>query len=283
MMPTFRPVAVLATLSWVAVSAIAAPAVAEEFQCQRDDLVRRIELRFADDADRLPCAVIYWRDTEAPGQSERLWHADHELDFCRNKAREMVQRLESAGWACGGPSIGSAATTVAPERSSPGLEHSDEPAASRSSEAAAPTARPDQAALRAALARDIRRLEELTAGSPGEFATDTATLGDLNGDALEDAAVLLTHRTEGAEPTYYLLAYVFNGATFQPVARINLEAYYRNFTEVGIEDVAGGAVDILLQVPRADDPQCCPSGRRQATFGLRDGQLVLLKESEPGA
>jgi hypothetical protein len=162
-------------------------------------------------------------------------------------------------------------------------EHPDDPVASRGSESAGPTARPDQATLRAALARDIQRLEELTAGSPGEFATDTATLGDLNGDGLEDAAVLLTHRTEDAEPTYYLLAYVFNGATFQPVARINLEAYYRNFTDVGIEDVAGGAVDILLQVPRADDPQCCPSGRRQATFGLRDGQLVLLKESEPGA
>jgi hypothetical protein len=283
MMPRFRPVAVLAALSWVAVSVIAAQAVAEEFQCQRGDLVRRIELRFADDADRLPCAVIYWRDTEAPGRPQNLWHADHELEFCRSKAREMVERLESAGWGCEGAPIGSAAATGAPERSSPDPERPDDPAASRGSESASPTARPDQATLRAALARDIQRLQELTAGSPGEFATDTATLGDLNGDGLEDAAVLLTHRAEGAEPTYYLLAYVFNGATFQPVARINLEAYYRNFTEVGIQDVAGGSVDILLHVPRADDPQCCPSGRRQATFGLRDGQLVLLKESEPGA
>jgi hypothetical protein len=280
MMPTFRPVAVLATLSWIAAAVVAAQA--EEFQCQRGDLVRRVELRFADDADRLPCAVIYWRDTEAPGRPQNPWHADHDLDFCRNKAREMVERLESAGWACRGASIGAAAATGAPERSSPDPDP-DDPAASRGSEAAGPGGQPDQATLHAALARDIRRLEELTAGSSGEFATDTATLGDLNGDGLEDAAVLLTHRTEGAEPTYYLLAYVFNGATFQPIARINLEAYYRNFTEVGIQDVAGGAVDILLRVPRADDPQCCPSGRRQATFGLRDGQLVLLKESEPGA
>ena len=76
---------------------------------------------------------------------------------------------------------------------------------------------------------------------------------------------------------------LFDGETFQPVARINLEAFYQNFTEVGIRDVAGGAVDLLLRVPRAGDPQCCPSGRRQATFGLRDRQLVLLKESELGA
>jgi hypothetical protein len=280
MMPRFRSVAVLATLSWVAVSVAAAQALAEEFQCQRGDLVRRIELRFTEDADRLPCDVVYWRDTETPGRPQRLWHADHQLDFCRTKAREMVEGLESAGWRCGGAPSGASAAAAAPEGPSPAPERPDVPAASDGSESASPTARPDQATLRAALARDIQRLEELTAGSAGEFATDTATLGDLNGDGLEDAAVLLTHRAEGADPTYYLLAYVFNGATFLPAARINLEAFYRNFTEVGIEEVAGGAVDILLRVPRADDPQCC---RRQATFGLRDGQLVLLKESEPGA
>jgi hypothetical protein len=100
---------------------------------------------------------------------------------------------------------------------------------------------------------------------------------------MEDAAVLLTHRADGAEPSHYLLAYLFDGETFQPVARINLEAFYQNFTEVGIKAVADGAVEILLRVPRADDPACCPSGRRQATFGLQDRAFVLLRESEPGA
>jgi hypothetical protein len=146
-----------------------------------------------------------------------------------------------------------------------------------------PTGEPDQATLRAALARDIRRLEELTTGSSGSFAPDAATLGDLNGDGVKDAAVLLTHRVDGAAPAHYLLAYLFTGETFQPVARINLDAYYKNFTDIGIRNVAGGAVEIVMQVLRADDPRCCPSGRRQATFGLRDGELVLLKESDPGA
>lgn len=282
-MPTFRPVPVLATLSFLAVSVIAAGAVAEEFQCQRGELVRRIEVRFADDADRLPCEVIYWRDSEAPGQPQSLWNAEHQLDYCQDRAREMVEQLENAGWACAATPIGSAAAAVSPGRSSPEPGNADNATASRGAAPASPTARPDQATLRAALARDIRRLEQLTAGSSGDFATDTAALGDLNGDGLEDAAVLLTHRADGAEPTHYLLAYLFDGETFQPVARINLEAYYKNFTEVGIREVAGGAVEILLQVPRADDPQCCPSGRRQATFGLRDRQLVLLKESDPGA
>jgi hypothetical protein len=278
-MPTFRPFPVLVALSAVTVAIGAAEGVAEEFQCRRGDLVRRIEVQFANRADRLPCEVIYWKDDEAPGRPEQLWNAEHEIAFCTEKAREMVARLESAGWACAPRSGGAegptrTATTPSSERPSP------QP---RDSAPAHATGRPDRATLRAALARDIRRLDQLTAHSSGGFATDTATLGDLNGDGIEDAAVLLTHRGDGVAPSHYLVAYLFDGETFQPVARINLGAFYQNVTEVGIEDVEGGAVDLLLRMARAGDPQCCPSGRRQATFGLRDRQLVLLRESEPGA
>jgi hypothetical protein len=273
-MPTFHPVPILATLTAVAVAIIAAEAVADEFQCRRDDLVRRIEVQFAADADRLPFQVIYWKDTEDPGRSQRLWNAEREIGFCIEKAREMVTRLESDGWACEtsngaeGPTRG--ATAPFSEQPSP------DPGGPLPARV---TGRPDQATLRAALARDLRRLDELTPGPSGGFAADMATLGDLNGDGTEDAAVLLTHRGQGVAPTHYLMAYLFDGQTFQPVARINLEAFYQNFTEVGIRQVEGGAVELLLHMPRADDP----SARRQATFALRDRQLVLLKESRPGA
>lgn len=280
-MLSFRSAPVLTTLSFVAVSLVAARVTAEEFQCHRGDLVRRIEVQFADDGDRLPCEVIYWRDDEAPGQPQALWNAEHQLEYCTDKAREMADRLEDAGWACEAIRIGAAA--AAPERSSPQRSSPEGPSSSRAAPPPDPTARPDQATLRAALARDIRRLEELTEDSSGSFATQATALGDLNGDGVADAAVLLTHHADGAAPAHYLLAYLFTGDTFQPVARINLGAYYKNFTEVGIRNVAGGAVEIVMQVLRADDPRCCPSGRREATFGLRDRELVLLKESEPGA
>lgn len=290
-MLTFRPVAVLATLSLVAVSLMTADVVGEEFQCRRGDLIRRIEVRFADSADRLPCHVMYWKDTEAPGRSQELWNAQSEVGFCREKAREMVERLESAGWACDGTPGGSrgaaqtAAAPAPPERPPSAPEEPRQAAPAQVAEPASTstTGRSDQATLRAALARDMRRLDELIADSSGGFETETATLGDLNGDGLEDAAVLLTHRAEGVKPTHYLLAYLFDGQTFRPVARMHLEAFYKNFADVGIQDVAGGAVEILLHFPRDDDPQCCPSGRRQATFALRDREFVLLKESEPGA
>jgi hypothetical protein len=277
MMFWFRAAPVLATCGCLALALLATRALAEEFHCQRGDLVRRIEVQFADDADRLPCEVVYWRDDEAPGQPEALWNAEHELGYCRDKAREMADRLEDAGWSCDGTPVGAA---VAAEPSAPPRSDPDNAPSSREAAPAASTGRPDQATLRAALARDLRRLEELTGDASASFATQAATLGDLNGDGLADAAVLLTH---GAAPEHYLLAYLFAGGTFQPVARISLDAYYKNFTEVAISEVGGGAVQIVMQVLRADDPRCCPSGRRQATFGLRDGALVLLEESESGA
>lgn len=282
MMSTIRSVVLVATLGAGTVFAMTVEARGEEFQCQRGDQVRRVELRLADDADQLPCEVVYWLDTEAPGQPQSLWNAQNQLDYCRDKARQMVERLESAGWACdaGGDDALAPPTAAGPESPRPAPAESVPP---QPAEPAATRGQPDLATLRAALDRDVRRLEELTAGSSGGFATDGATLGDLNGDGLEDAAVLLTHSTEGEEPTHYLLAYLFVGETFRPIARVNIEAFYHNFADVKIEDVTEGAVQILLHVPRADDPPCCPSGRRQATFGLQDREFVLLKEIDRGA
>jgi hypothetical protein len=277
-----HPAPILATLGFVAITTIAATAAGQEFQCRRDELIRRIELQFANDADRLPCEVVYWKDSEAPGQSQRPWRADHQLDFCTEKAREMVELLEAEGWAC--DEVAPSAEAAAPAR--PAAPRLSEPSSltppSRDAGATPGTGQPDDATLQAALARDIRRLEELTNGS-GKFAPETATLGDLDKDGLEDAAVLLTHRSASGERTHYLMAYLFDGQTFQPVARLKIEGFYQNFSDVGLQAVEDGAVELLLLIPRADDPQCCPSGRRRATFGLQGGQFVLLNESDSGA
>ena len=285
-MPSRRPAPVLAALSSIAVWILPPQAQSEEYHCRRGDLVRRIEVRFADDADRLPCQVVYWRDTERPGQPRIPWNAENQLEFCTQKARELVERLQRAGWACNREAPLSAdaaeldAGTAAQEPSrEPAVP--DATAPRREPENGAP--QPDRAILQAALARDIRRLDQLTGASSWRFEPDMATLGDLDGDGVEDGAVLLSHRDENGGTSHHLLAYLFDGTTFRPVARINVEAYYQNFTDVAIESIADGGIELLLHTPRAGDPACCPSGRRRATFELRDGQLVLAAESESGA
>jgi hypothetical protein len=286
-MSSSRLALVLATLSLVAVSGLAVRAQSEEYHCRRGDLVRRIEVQFADDADRLPCQVVYWTDTESPERPRVPWNAEHEVEFCTGKAREMAHRLRSAGWTCDGdsPLAEDAAELEAPQasvRSSPEPVAAAAPLPSPRPDAANGRSNPDRATLQAALARDLRRLDEL-GGASGGFAANMATLGDLDGDGVEDGAALLSHRDENGGSSYHLLAYLFDGSTFWPVARVNLEAYYQNLAVVAIQDIAEGGIELLLQTPRAGDPACCPSGRRRATFELRDGQLVLAAESDSGA
>jgi hypothetical protein len=287
-MPSRRPALVLATLSLLAVSMLAERAWGEEYQCRRGDLVRRIEVRFADDADRLPCQVLYWRDSERPGQPRVPWKADHELEFCINKAREVADHLRSAGWTCDDDTALSEDAAQL-DTGAPAERSSREPAAPEATaitprdDAANGSSKPDQATLQAALARDIRRLDQLSGTSPGGFEPQMATLGDLNGDGVADGAALLNHRDGDGGASHHLLVYLFDGNTFQPVARLNLEAYYQNFTNVAIAAIADGGIELQLNTPRAGDPACCPTGRRRATFELRDGKLVLVAESDSGA
>jgi hypothetical protein len=283
--PSRRPAPILAAVGLLATAGVAAPAQSEEYHCRRDDVVRRIEVQYADAADRLPCQVVYWRDTERPGEKQIPWNAQNQLEFCTRKAGEMVERLQSTGWTCdreSPPAEDAAALDVA----GPPEESPREPAAA---EATQPDrdldngpAQPGNALLQDALSRDIRRLEELT-GASWQFEPDTVMLGDLDGDGVEDGAVLLSHRDERGGVSHHLLAYLFDGTTFQPIARVSLEAYYQNFKDVVVEDIGDRGIDLVLQTRRAGDPECCPSGRRRATFELRDGQLVLAAESDSGA
>ena len=282
--PRRLPVLVLA-LSALASPILAASVQGEEYHCRRGDLVRRVEVKFADDADRLPCQVVYWKDTENPGQPSTPWNAENQVEFCTEKAGEMVQSLRGSGWTCDAeaPSEDAAQLEAAPPapRSSRGPAGSDTAAPRAEPENGAAT--PVDARLQAALDRDIRRLEELSGASSWRFAPGMSTLGDLDGDGVEDGAVLLSHADENGGLSHHLLAYLSDGTTFRPVARVNLEAYYQNFSEVALEGIADGGIELLLHTPRAGDPACCPSGRRHATFELRDGQLVLAAESESGA
>jgi hypothetical protein len=284
--PSRRPALILAALSLLAAPLLATPASGEEYHCRRNDLVRRIEVQFADDADRLPCQVVYWRDSERPGEKRIPWNANNDVDFCTQKARETAERLQDSGWACdvaSAPSEDAAALDVAglPKESALEPAASDEKEPAEGSETGEPQS--GDALLQEALARDIRRLDELTGAASWQFEPDAVTLGDLDGDGVEDGAVLLSHRDDNGGVTHHLLAYLFDGTTFRPVARVNLEAYYQNLNDVVVEGVGDGGIELLLHTSRAGDPACCPSGRRRATFELRDGKLVLSAESDSGA
>ena len=61
--------------------------------------MRRVEI-YTEPGVTVPCEVHYFKDTEAPGQSEVLWSAQSQAGYCEQKATEFVARLEGWGWDC---------------------------------------------------------------------------------------------------------------------------------------------------------------------------------------
>jgi hypothetical protein len=45
--------------------------------------------------------VLYFKDTEAPGERQVLWSAGNEAGYCESQAEGFIERLTGLGWTCG--------------------------------------------------------------------------------------------------------------------------------------------------------------------------------------
>lgn len=100
-------------------------AIAQEapnYSCMNGGLERRVVVIY-ETGVTVPCEVHYFKDVEAPGNSQVLWRALNEEGYCEAKASEFVARLEGWGWAC------SAATApqASPAEATPGDEPDQAP------------------------------------------------------------------------------------------------------------------------------------------------------------
>jgi hypothetical protein len=98
--------------------------------------------------------------------------------------------------------------------------------------------------------------------------------GDLNGDGVADAAVVLVAQTGGSGSFYYLVALLGDTGTPKQAAstllgdRIDLQS----LTIVN----AGIVMEALVAGP--NDPLCCPSQQTTSTYRLEGGGLALLEQ-----
>ena len=69
------------------------------YQCTMGDLVRRVVVERQGSAP-VPCEVAYYKDTEASGQRQVLWSAEHDPEYCSARASEFRSKLEGMGWQC---------------------------------------------------------------------------------------------------------------------------------------------------------------------------------------
>ena len=242
------------------------PARSAEFRCSSGGLERRIALSGADETGGTACEVRYWRDATAPGSGRVLWHAQKDADFCLAKALELVTRLEAGGWTCGSaeqpaapepthaqvtepPPVPeargqAAAAAVAPDE--PPAVDPAEPAPPAPAQAAAsvpgapivpPFAHSAAPLLDQVLRETLHSAEQLYGG---EFQVDHAAFGDLNGDGVQDAAVLITYQAEPNDYVQYLVAYLFKGETFQSVATKNVGGRFLDAVRAALRGIADG-------------------------------------------
>lgn len=109
--------------------------------------------------------------------------------------------------------------------------------------------------------------------SPGDFlhvALHRAALGDLNGDGIEDAAVILVQTTMGSGTFYDLAILTMEKGGFQQRGAVLLGDRIR----VRSLRVTSGAVEVAMIAHGAADPACCPTRRITKRYRLQDGVIV---------
>jgi hypothetical protein len=292
---------ILALVALVVATGSPHPARAAEFRCSNGAQERRIELSGPDAARGTACAVRYWRDASAPDSGRVLWSAQQDAEFCATKARELVTRLEASGWTCGPGEQPAApeptharATEVAPvaeapaqaapaapppDRSLPIAPAEPWPPAPAQAQAAAPrapvvppSADPAAPLLDQVLRETLRSVEQLYGG---EFQAEDTAFGDLDGDGVQDAVVLITYAAAQNDYVQYLVAYLFNGETFQSVATRNVGGRFLDAVHAALGGIADGR--ILVELEALDGNAVCCATRRTA-FVLDGGQLVEMPD-----
>ena len=95
---------------------------AQSYQCSFGELQRRVEILY-ETGVTVPCEVHYYKDTEAPGETQVLWRALNETGYCERKTEEFIAKLREMGWTCEqGSSAGQAAEQEQTDDSEPGAE-----------------------------------------------------------------------------------------------------------------------------------------------------------------
>ena len=95
---------------------------AQSYQCSFGELQRRVEILY-ETGVTVPCEVHYYKDTEAPGETQVLWRALNETGYCEMKTEEFIAKLREMGWTCAqGINAGQAAESEQADDAEPDAE-----------------------------------------------------------------------------------------------------------------------------------------------------------------
>lgn len=106
-----------------------------------------------------------------------------------------------------------------------------------------------------------------------------SSIGDLNGDGADDAAVILVS-APGGSGTFLDLAAVLNESG-KPVNVAT--TFLGDRTQVKSFSVSSGYIDISAVTHGEDDPMCCPTKQVSWSYQLQGNELVDANEAAPAA
>jgi len=112
-----------------------------------------------------------------------------------------------------------------------------------------------------------------------QFIDDSAVYGDLNGDGVEDAAVLLVESSGGSGVFTYLGAQLNQAG--QPVDGGTV--WVGDRTQIKSMAIENGQAVLEVVTQGPNDPQCCPTAKVRKTYALQDGKLAEAGSEELGS
>ncbi len=94
--------------------------------------------------------------------------------------------------------------------------------------------------------------------------------GDLNGDGVDDAVVLLVENSGGSGSFVYMAAVLNQGGKPENVDTVLLgdRAQVQSLT------IADGQINVTMVTHGPDDPMCCPTQEAEQTYELQENKLV---------
>ena len=111
------------------------------------------------------------------------------------------------------------------------------------------------------------------------FNPNDVAFGDLNGDGVEDAAVLLSENSGGSGTFLYLAAVINEDGQPVNVATTQLPGNNPEIKSMTI-DAEQIILEVVTQGP--DDPECCPSAKQRWTYALQSDELVQISVEDLG-
>jgi heat shock protein HslJ len=111
-----------------------------------------------------------------------------------------------------------------------------------------------------------------------ELLADLYVTGDVDGDSVEDAWVLLNESSGGTGQMLYLAAVSEAGGSPRNIATI---AIGDRVKVMGLK-AEGGAATLTYVAPGPQEPACCPTQMISGVYGLADGTLTELAREDLG-